>query len=262
MSFLFPLYFLGALAIALPILLHLRKRPPKEHIPFSSHLFLEPSPEKLTRRTRLERWLLLALRCLAILLLALAFCRPYLRSFSLPGEEKTYARALVLVDRSASMQREDLWEKAWDAAREEISRFGDEDEVALAVFDEDVDLLAGFESWAPLGKSARLSAFEDFDTEVGWLGSHLGAAMTEGAELLLAESTEKPVSRRELIVISDFQEGATRDLLQSGAWSEEVVVRNIALHAADPGNLTLNLAATPARANVEEEEVYRVRIRN
>ncbi len=262
MSFLFPLYLLGALAIAVPILLHLRKRPPKEHIPFSSHLFLEQTPEQLTRRTKLDRWLLLALRCLAILLLALAFCRPFFKSLSLPGEEEAHARALILVDRSASMQREDLWEKAMDAAREEIERFKGEDDLAVAFFDESMEVAADFARWASTGTSARTAAFDELDAEAGWLGSDLGAAMTESAELLLAEEATKPVSRRELILISDFQEGANRSHLQSGAWPEEVSVRVIPMTPGQSGNLSLNLAATPARANVEEEEVYRVRIRN
>ncbi|MEM6277962.1 MAG: BatA domain-containing protein [Verrucomicrobiota bacterium] len=262
MSFLFPLYLLGALAIAVPILLHLRKRPPKEHVPFSSHLFLEKTPERLTRRTRLENWLLLALRCLAILLLALAFCRPYLSALSLPGEEKAFSRALILIDRSASMQREDLFEQAQEAAREQIERFENTDDLAVAYFDESLTVAANFELWGSLGTAARRTAFDQLDAEAGWLGSDLGSAMIESAELLLSEEAEKPVSQRELIVISDFQDGSSYDLLQSGAWPEEVLVRVLPLRPEAVGNLSLNLAATPARANVEEEEVYRVRIRN
>lgn len=262
MSFLFPLYLLGALSIAVPILLHLRKRPPKEHVPFSSHLFLEKTPERLTRRTRLDRWLLLALRCLAIILLALAFCRPFFRSLSMPGEKDAHARVMILIDRSASMQREGLWENAIQAAKKEIARFEGSDELALAFFDESLDVAANFALWGAMGENARTAAFDELSAEAGWLGSDLGAAMVESAELLLAEDATKPVSRRELIVISDFQEGASRDLLQSGAWPEEVSVHPIPITTKASGNLSLNLAATPARANVEEEEVYRVRIRN
>ena len=116
MSFLFPLYLLGAAALAVPILLHLRRRPPKEHIPFSSHMFLEQTPEKLTRRTRLERWLLLALRCLALLLLALAFGRPFLNTLPEAIVADSLERKVILIDRSASMKREDLWDQALKAA--------------------------------------------------------------------------------------------------------------------------------------------------
>ncbi|MEM7601683.1 MAG: hypothetical protein AAF357_09735, partial [Verrucomicrobiota bacterium] len=160
------------------------------------------------------------------------------------------------------MQRDDLWKQATETARDEINRFSGDDDLALALFDESLDVAANFARWGSLGKSARISAYDEMKIEAGWLGSDLGAAMMESAELLLAEDAAKPVSSRELIVISDFQEGVARDLLQTGAWPEEVSVRVIPITSKNPGNLSLNLAATPARANVEEEEVYRVRIRN
>src|SRR5690606_24028110 len=95
-SFLFPLYLLGAAAIALPILLHLRRRPPKEHMEFGSLMFLTKSPERVTRRTRLEHLVLLALRCLAIVLLALAFGRPFFAAVELPSEKTRLTRAVLL----------------------------------------------------------------------------------------------------------------------------------------------------------------------
>ncbi len=59
MSFLTPLYILGALAIAAPIVLHLIRRTPKGEVPFSSLMFLAPTPPRLTRRSRLDNILLL-----------------------------------------------------------------------------------------------------------------------------------------------------------------------------------------------------------
>ncbi len=52
MSFLTPFYVLGALAIAAPIILHLIRRTPKGEVPFSSLMFLAPTPPRLTRRSR------------------------------------------------------------------------------------------------------------------------------------------------------------------------------------------------------------------
>ncbi|MEM1296707.1 MAG: BatA domain-containing protein, partial [Verrucomicrobiota bacterium] len=50
MGFLFPLYLLGALALAIPVLLHLRRRPPKDRVVFSSLMFLDPqTPQKKQR---------------------------------------------------------------------------------------------------------------------------------------------------------------------------------------------------------------------
>ena len=79
MNFLAPLFLLGALAVALPIALHLARRTARRRTVFSSLLFLRPTPPRLTRRNRLEHRLLLLLRCLVIGLLAFGFARPFFR---------------------------------------------------------------------------------------------------------------------------------------------------------------------------------------
>ena len=60
MSFLTPLYVLGLAAVAAPIVFHLIRRSPRGEVPFSSLMFLSPTPPRLTRRSRLDNWLLLA----------------------------------------------------------------------------------------------------------------------------------------------------------------------------------------------------------
>ena len=80
MSFLAPFYLAGIFAISLPILFHLIRRTPKGRTTFSSLMFLKPSPPRLTRRSRLEHILLLCLRALILILLALAFARPFFRT--------------------------------------------------------------------------------------------------------------------------------------------------------------------------------------
>ena len=79
MSFLTPFYILGLAAVAAPIIFHLIRRSPRGEVPFSSLMFLSPTPPRLTRRSRLDNWLLLLLRAAALSLLAFAFARPFLR---------------------------------------------------------------------------------------------------------------------------------------------------------------------------------------
>ena len=67
MSLLAPLYFLGALAVGLPIVFHLIRRRPKGEVEFSSLMFLKPTPPRLTRRSRLENLPLLLIRALALI---------------------------------------------------------------------------------------------------------------------------------------------------------------------------------------------------
>ena len=77
MSFLAPLFLIGAAAIALPILFHLIRRTSKDKTIFSSLMFLLPTPPRVTRKSRLENILLLILRCLVLCLLALGFAPAY-----------------------------------------------------------------------------------------------------------------------------------------------------------------------------------------
>ena len=123
MSFLYPLFLIGALAVALPILFHLIRRSPRDRIPFSALRFLEPSSPRLTRKSRLEHLWLLLLRCLILLLLAAAFARPYLESAlgTFDGETNP-PRHFFLLDASASMKRGRAWEDALAVLRRQLEQ--------------------------------------------------------------------------------------------------------------------------------------------
>src|SRR5438876_12401124 len=113
MSLLAPIFLFGALAISLPVLFHLIRRSTREKTPFSSLMFLLPSPPRLTRRSRLEHILLLVLRCAVIGLLALGFARPFIKkAVEVEPSPADARRMVVLVDTSASMRRADLWADA------------------------------------------------------------------------------------------------------------------------------------------------------
>src|SRR6266849_2454927 len=101
MSFLAPMFLLGALAAALPVVFHLIRRTTRERTPFSSLMFLLPSPPRLTRRSRLEHILLLVLRCSVIGLIALGFARPFFKKAVNAEPSSAEARRMVvLVDTS------------------------------------------------------------------------------------------------------------------------------------------------------------------
>src|SRR3990170_8272292 len=121
MQFLSPWFLLGALAVAVPIWLHLIRRQQAMRIPFSSLMFFRRIPTKSLSRQRLKYLLLLSLRVLVILLIALAFARPYLpgasRLLTTAGQGKHVA---ILLDNSMSMQYGDRWTKALEAARKVI----------------------------------------------------------------------------------------------------------------------------------------------
>lgn len=97
-----PLFLLGALAIGLPIYLHLLRHTSSELKPIASVMLFEPRPQTARRRRRLRHLLLLALRILVLLLLALTFAAPYLTlKRGLPGAARLL---VVVVDDSFSMR--------------------------------------------------------------------------------------------------------------------------------------------------------------
>ncbi len=105
MTFLQPLLLFGSLATAVPILIHLiyRRRALVHHFPAVRFLLL--ADKRTARKFRLHQWLLLALRVLAILLLALALARPYLAGDQAQALAAQPPQAtVILLDNSLSMQ--------------------------------------------------------------------------------------------------------------------------------------------------------------
>src|SRR5690349_19865054 len=118
MSFLAPAFFIGLAAVAVPILIHLIQRERKEVIHFPSMMFIRRIPYQSVQRRKIHNWLLLLLRAAAIVLLVLAFARPFLTldPTKVSAAASGAREVLILLDHSASMGYGDRWEKARDAA--------------------------------------------------------------------------------------------------------------------------------------------------
>jgi hypothetical protein len=251
MTWLFPLYLLGAGAIALPILLHLRRREPKDKVVFSSLLFLERSPQLLTQRSKLERLLLLTLRCLALILLALMFSRPFLPQSQESLSSDSGEAVLLLVDGSASMRRGNLWQQAIEVVEKRIGAAATQDKFALMRFDREVRTLWSFDrdEKESASRKAQLSAILKGEV-AGWAATDLGRALVEAAGAFSSsESLSRSSAPRRIVLISDLQEGANMDALRGYAWPDDVEVELVQVVTPNTDNLTLSLAA--AEAEVE-----------
>ena len=96
---------MGGLAIGVPILIHLLNRRRYKIVDWAAMDFLLEADKKNRRRVQLENLLILALRCLAMLLLGLLLARPFLPSAmtALLGQKEQFER-VVLLDDSLSQQ--------------------------------------------------------------------------------------------------------------------------------------------------------------
>jgi hypothetical protein len=260
MSFLAPLYLLGALAVSLPVLLHLIRRTPRGRQPFSSLMFLSPSPPRITRRSRIEHWLLLLLRAAALILLALAFGRPFLReSANLALDSGIGRRLAIVVDTSASMRRGDLWRQVTARVERLLEQLGPADEVGLFAYDDNVRPIVDWDE--PLDDlAARRVRVRTAVSELSptWGSSNVGQALATVADRLAAAVAERRDDRpSEMVVISDLQSGSDTSALQAFEWPAEVMLQFQIVQPSSPDNAGVRLLEDD-----DEQPGWRVRVLN
>jgi len=196
LSLLAPLFLAGLVALAVPILIHLTQKTKKEPVPFPSLMFLSRVPYKTTRRQQIRNWLLFLLRSGAIVILVIAFARPWLQNNLVGTVGLDRAReVVVLLDRSYSMARGDLWDRALEAARDVAAGLGPDDRASLVLFSDRAEI-----AYQPLDDPSGLLAAVN--------RAQLGSGTTRYSPALqLAEQIleESELARRETVLISDFQ---------------------------------------------------------
>ena len=224
MGFLYPAFFLGALAIAIPIVLHFLRRDVAPEVPFTAVRLLQKSPIERSRRRRLRDILLLAARVAALLLLAAAFARPYL-----PRAEAASASGLriVAIDRSFSMGAPGRFDRARELARAAIADAGFGERVAVIAFDERADVIA-----LPGGAADARAALSKVTPGAG--GTRYASLLTKAAEVAAGGPAR-------LIVVSD---------LQRAGWDGQArmhVPASLTMDLRDVGATASNLALTDLR---------------
>lgn len=224
LSFLSPLFLLGAAAVAIPIAIHLLHRRVEPVIDFPATRYLRSAPAEESHRRRLRELLLLALRVTALLLLAGAFARPYLSDATTVDTPAT----LVLVDTSASVSGPGQFERAVAGAREVIRDAPPTDAVGIVAFAGDAQVLV------PLSpdRAAAMAALAQVTPGAG--ATRYRAAVERAAE----EFGGRP---GRMIVVTDLQ--------QSGwdAANEQPFPGRVQVEVVDIGGPDANLAVVALR---------------
>jgi hypothetical protein len=269
MGFLAPLYALAALAVIAPIVFHLIKRQPQGQMQFSSLMFLSPSPPQLTRRSRLDNLLLLLLRALAIALIAFAFARPYMRQESFLNSTLSGRNIVVLLDTSASMQREDVWAGALTTLRSVIDSLSPEDRIALYTVDDSVTPVVPLDQ--PKGASPA-NAVDAVRVSIDvlkptWRRTELADGLRTVADMLTAAKMVGQLdgsTDTEIVLISDLHAGSSLESLQGYPWPEAIRLDVRQILPSVPGNAraSLMLADAESEAASDANQNLRVRIEN
>ena len=110
----------GALAVGLPIWLHLLRKHRSQPLPFSSLMFFEQRTQSSIKHRRLRYLVLFALRALLVFLIALAFAHPYIEQKSLPFQHNGEITVLA-IDNSLSMRAAGRFDQAKQMAKSALS---------------------------------------------------------------------------------------------------------------------------------------------
>jgi hypothetical protein len=197
MNFLNPLFLIGSVLLAVPVLIHLVRRERSEVVQFSSLMFLLKIPKRMIRQQMLKNLLLMLLRLLLIALIVGVFARPYMvQSASSDGPQVGGGRGLVmLLDTSYSMRYGMNFDKLKTEALSRINALGGGDRMALVAFSDSATVLSNATS-----DKGRLRAAVN-TLEPGFSGTRFFEAFSVADRLL----TQFPGQEQHLILISDFQ---------------------------------------------------------
>src|ERR1035438_4657628 len=159
MGFFTPWFLACAVAVGLPVWLHLLRKHKTTPLPFSSLMFFERRIQSSIKHRRLRYLLLLAARTLLVLMLVVAFANPYMRQTVLASKRSGEVTVLA-VDNSLSMRAGTRLSQAKSAAksairglrvgqRAQVLAFGSRVQVMSEVTDDRNSLNAAVDSIEP-----------------------------------------------------------------------------------------------------------------
>ena len=209
-------------------MLHLLKRQVEARVKFAPVKLLKQGPVEDAQRRHLRELLLLFLRVTALLLLALAFARPFFQSTS---ASQSSGVTVVALDTSLSMSAPGQFDRAKQLAKAAIGRAQAGDLIGVVTFADSARVAA-----APSGDRAlTLSAIDSATTGFG--ATHYRAALNAASEMITAAGGR----RATIVVVTDLQESGW----DSG--DRATLPESARVELADIGAPPPNLAVTGVR---------------
>jgi len=229
LSFLAPLFLAGAAAAAIPVVLHLLKREPEARVQFAAVKLLKKAPVEHTQRRHLRELILLALRIAALVLLALAFARPF---FASGAASASTGIVVVALDTSFSMSAPGQFERAKQLAKDAVAHAPSGDLVGVVTFDDAAQIVM------KPGTDRVLAASAIDEAAVGFGATRYRAALSASAQHLAGRHGT-------IVVVTDLQENGW------DAGDRAAVPDGTAIQVVDVGAPPSNLAVTDVRPLVD-----------
>lgn len=221
LSFLSPLFLLGALAVAIPIALHLFRQRTELVVDFPAVRLMRRMPVEQQRRRRLRELILLALRITALVLLAVAFARPYVSGGTAAMSAPV---TVVALDTSLSLSAPGQFERAREAAQQAVEGAPATHSVALVTFADSATLVVP----PTTDRGGVLAAIEQAQPGAG--GTRYRTALGRAAEAIVSGTGA-------IVVVTDLQQ-AGWDAGGEGAVPDGIEVAVVEI-APPPGNVAL-----------------------
>ena len=225
LSFLSPLFLAGAALAAVPIVLHLLKREPEARVKFAAVRLLKEAPVEHTEKRHLRELLLLALRIAALLLLALAFARPFFATGAALGSS---GLTVVALDTSYSVSAPGRFDRAKELAKAAIARAPAGDLVGVVTFADEAEIVA-----KPSVDRVLAAAAID-QAAAGYGATRYRAALSAASQNLNGR-------KGTIVLVTDLQENGW------DAGDRASVPEGTTIEVADVGAMPPNLAVTSIR---------------
>ncbi len=247
-----PWFLLGLAAIAVPVLVHLVQREEHSGRKFPSLMFVRRIPFEIKRRRRIRDPFLLALRCLALAAVAIAFAAPYFYTSAAATNASSIERdVVILLDRSYSMSHPTRWERAIAAASERVDALGPGERAALVAFEDRAEVIAELNSDKAMLRAA-LNHIEPGQGRTGY------ATAFGAANRMLAASEAR---QQGVVLISDLQ----RSALEFGGvipMGESISLEIVPVSAPVGPNVTVTEARLAPMRGEGVEDALLVRVEN
>lgn len=233
---LFAPWFLGGLAaVGLPIWLHLLRKHRTVPLPFSSLMFFERRTQSSIKHRRLQYLLLFALRTAFLVLLVLAFAKPYVQrnAEALPSGRKLLVAA---IDNSFSMRQGDRLARAKQQAVETLRQLRAEDRAQVLSINSQVQTMSDVSNDRSV-LNAAVRAIEPTDARSSY--AELARALRS-----IAQAAHTPV---EAHLFSDMQKSSLPSSFADLRLGDGVRLVPHALAGQRQPNFTVEIASVPRR---------------